>query len=175
MRRKWSASCRSATCSSRMGILMVRVTCPADRAARLDVGRTISTLGFAGTVRQDCLDHLKQPLTTMPQRSSANPESTPKIGNCPPQYGQRLPMCFSMDALTVARVHRFEVIQKVARRPVSDDKRRTFCVHETPSPKEARKGRRAQRPPGRPGYPGIGARPLLLHVRCLPCADHQRP
>ena len=52
-------------------------------------------------------------------------------------------MCFFTDALNIARVHRFEVTQKVARRTVSDDKRRTFCVHETPSPKEARKGRRA--------------------------------
>ena len=58
---------------------------------------------------------------------------------------------------------------------VSDDKRRTFCVYEAPSPKEIRKAVAPQRAAGRPDYPGTGARPLLLHVRCLPCADHQRP
>ena len=57
---------------------------------------------------------------------------------------------------------------------VGDNKRRIFCVYEAPSPKQTRKAM-AQRPAGRPGCPGTGARPLLLHVRCLPCPDHQRP
>ena len=53
----------------------------------------------------------------MSQWSPLTPTSTPKIGNRPSQYGQRLPMCFPMDARTVTRAHRFEVTQEDPRRP----------------------------------------------------------
>ena len=116
MPRKWSASCPKCDVFLSDGHPDGPGYLPSRSGREVGRGANDFAAPFAGTVRQDCLDHLKQPLTAMPQRSPANPESTPKIGNCPPQYGQRLPMCFSMDALTVARVHRFEVIQKVARR-----------------------------------------------------------
>ena len=57
---------------------------------------------------------------------------------------------------------------------VNDNKRRTFCVYESPSPKEIRKavGRTTCRPAG---LHGDRCSTLLLHMRYLPCADHQRP
>ncbi len=148
---------------------------------------------FVRTVRQDGLDHLTEKafghhVPAMP----ANPASTPKIGNAPSQYGWRLPMYLLMDARTVARVHRFEVIQEDPQTPwyivertfpeglqvpvaahgaelcrtltqrsaeqdvtwvhsyVSDNKRRTFCVYDAPSPNEIRKaGGRNNLPAGR--------------------------
>jgi hypothetical protein len=58
---------------------------------------------------------------------------------------------------------------------VSDDKRRTFCVCDAPSPKAILKADGRNAPPVEPDYPGTGARPLLLQVRCLRCVDHRRP
>jgi hypothetical protein len=112
----------SPKCSFRMGLVMVRVSPragPAYRAARL--GRRASEFAarFVRTIwacRTDSTTSEKKPLTTMSQRSPANPPCTPNMGNHPYQYGQRLPMCSPVDARTVARVHRLEVIQEDPRR-----------------------------------------------------------
>jgi hypothetical protein len=56
---------------------------------------------------------------------------------------------------------------------VRDNKKAHVCVCEGPFPVATRKATaRNKRPAGLPGY---GCSTQLRHVRCLPCAVHQRP
>jgi len=122
MRRKWSASCRqSEVCFSDGPRDGPRYPPGWPSRSGREVGFRANELAarFVRTIwerRTDSTTSEKKPLTTMSQRSPANPACTPNIGNRPYQYGQRLPMCSPVDARTVARVHRFEVIQEGPRR-----------------------------------------------------------
>jgi hypothetical protein len=76
----------SPKCSFRMGLVMVRVTSRAgraDRAARLNLGRTSSPLGLCRPSARTDSTTSEKTLTSMSQRSPANPASPPNIGNRP--------------------------------------------------------------------------------------------
>ena len=78
MRRKWSASCQKCDVFLSDGHPDGPGYLPS-RSGR-KVGRRANDFAapFAGTVRRDSLDHVKQPLTAMPQRSPQTRSQRPR-------------------------------------------------------------------------------------------------